>query len=345
MKIFVYVDMNAFFVSCHQLETPELENKPVVVSSNSRRAVICSASYETRKYGIKSAMPLFKARELCPELILIPVNFKLYQTYSNKIFIFLSTTFTNKIEQTSIDEYCLDITNIYQQYENIESCAEAIQNQLLTTLRLSCSIGVSFTKVLAKIASKLKKPAGISLIMPDNLKTVLYPLPIEEMIGIGPKTSAKLHELKINTIGDLALYEDGATLTAILGKRYFTLQARAQGIVIEEDITINEEKKRKSVGRDYTLEYDSNHPQFLCLMLRKIAIEVANRMKKQEVAGKTILCGFKINRDRWISKQTQLKIPTNDPKIIYETSIRLFIQIWKYPQKIRALRIAVKNLN
>lgn len=342
MLVIIYIDMNSFFVSCHQAKDASLKNKPVVVSSDSRRAVVASASYEARQYGIHSAMPLYQAYHLCPTLIKINTDFQLYTTYSQKLLKFLSRKYSKLIEQCSIDEYCLDITDIYQKYGSTLKCAQKIQKDIKQKFDLPCSIGISFNKVLAKIASKLKKPEGISIINQKNLRTTLWPLPIAEMSGIGPKTSSKLKKLKINRIGDLATTTKYEQLKEILGKRYETLIQQAQGKT-HETVNLNRQSERKSVGRDQTLEYDSDDQEFLQKMLKKLAHDVATRAQKRKFSGKTLVCGFKINRQKWKSKQCQLEHETNEEKIIYQTSVQLFNQIWANNQPVRALRIALKK--
>lgn len=337
MPVIIYIDMNSFFVSCHQIENSWMKNKPVVVSGTSRRAVVASASYEARKYNIKSAMPLYKAYELCPTLIKINTDFKLYQSYSQKLFKFLSKKYSKLIEQCSIDEFYLDITASYQKYGSALNCAQTIQQEIREKFDLPCSIGISFNKVLAKIASKLKKPEGITIINKKNLKTKLYVLPISEMTGIGPKTSNKLKKININYIGDLAINTNYEVLKEILGKRYETLIKQAQGKT-DENVNLNRQAERKSVGRDQTLEYDSYDQEFLEKMLKKLAHDVAIRAQKQKFVGTTLVCGFKINR-----KQCQLLDATNDKEIIYQTSLALFAQIWTHQQLVRALRIALKK--
>lgn len=341
MPVIIYIDMNSFFVSCHQVKNQELKDKPVVVSGDSRRAVVASASYEARKFSIRSGMPLYQAYNLCPTLVKINTDFKLYKNYSKKIFNFLAKKFSKLIEQCSIDEYCLDITDTYQSYGSTLNCAKKIQEEILKKFDLPCSIGISFNKVLAKMASKLEKPQGIAIVNHNNLKEKLYFLPIEKMNGIGPKTSIKLKTLNIYKIGDLVANTNYQALKEILGKRYLILINQAQGKT-KETINLNSQKEYKSIGRDLTLEYDSNEEEILKAILKKLAHDVATNAKKRKFTGKTLVCGFKFN-NKWTTKQCQLENPTNDEKTIYELSLILFDKIWKSEQLIRALRIAIKK--
>lgn len=340
MQIIIYIDMNAFFVSCHQVQNPSLKNKIVIVTTPSRRAVVCSASYKARKYNIKSGMPLYQVKNLCPQATYINVDHNLYIKYSKAILTFLKDNFTDRIERCSIDEYCLDVTNIYQQYGSFLQCAQTIQEQLQKLLFLPCSIGISFTKELAKIASKLKKPRGITSIMSEDIESVLFPLTIEKLNGIGPKTANKFIELNINTIGKLVNYNNQEELNSIFGKRYLTWINQAQG-KSETKINFNSKILAKSIGRDITLEYDSNNEKYLKFILKKMTRQVVTYALKKEINIKTIVCGFKVDRSHWITKQVSW-IDEIDEEKIYQLVLLLFNKIWKYPQEVRTLRVALR---
>lgn len=343
MPILVYIDMNAFFVSCHQAQNPKLKDKIVIVASPSRRAVVCSASYQAREYNIRSGMPLYQAKNLCPNATYLNVNRKLYVKYSQAILTFLKTNFTEMVEKCSIDEYCLDITDIYPQYGSPLSCAQAMQKQLLESLNLPCSIGISFTKELAKIASKLKKPQGIALIMQAGIESVLWPLAIDKLNGIGPKTTNKLITLNINTIGDLVNNHNQEILENNFGKRYWVWLKQAQGKT-EATINFNDKKAVKSIGRDITLEYDSDDETYLQFILKKLTKQVVKQAMKKEVNIKTIVCGFKVDRSHWRTKQVSWS-QTIDEEEIYQIVLSLFAKIWNLSQEVRALRVALRIKN
>lgn len=329
MEVFFYIDMNSFFVSCHENENQNLKNKSVVVSTNSTRSVVSSASYEARKYKIKSGMALVQAFKLCPNLITVTPRRNLYNFYSKLIYEHLKNTFTNLIEQTSIDEFCLNVTHIYKQYGTTLKCAQVIQKSLLEHLNLPCSIGVSYNKTLAKIASKLKKPQGIFLITPKNKNKNLLPLKIELMPGIGPKTAEKLHNLKIKTFYDLAVYQNHELLKKNLGKNYLDFINHAKGaIIISKENNNIQKTSSKSIGRDYSFNKNTNDTQFLYLVIRKIIKNLLINVETKSLKIETIVIGIKTNK-KWHTKQMKFKtiINQNQESEIKKITLVLFFKL------------------
>ena len=208
MQIIFHIDLNAFFASAEISQNPQLVGKPIVVCRESRRSIITTASYEARKYGIHSAMPLFQAKKLCPQLITVPPHFALYKTLSQEFFQIIST-FSKKLEVASIDECYVDMTEYIQEHHlQPYQVAQNIQKKVYNTLNLQCSIGIAPNKFLAKMASDMKKPMGITILTKRNFKEKLWHLPVGQMHGIGKKTVPKLEQHGIYTIGDLAKYEN-----------------------------------------------------------------------------------------------------------------------------------------
>ncbi len=228
MQIIFHIDMNAFFASCELTVHPEYKGKPLVVAGKSRRGIITTASYEARQYGIHSAMPTYQAKEKCPSLIIVEPHFELYRKISQAFFEIIAT-YSPIYEVASIDECYVDMTQIITDYPGLEETAKQIQQQVLEELGISCSIGIAPNKFLAKMASDMKKPMGITLLTRRHLKEKLWPLPIGEMYGIGKKTAPKLVELGIKTIGDLAKYENYDKAHLILGKNTLVYYQRANG--------------------------------------------------------------------------------------------------------------------
>ena len=201
MQIIFHIDLNAFYASAEMANDSSLEGKPLVISGNNRRAIVSTASYEARKYGIHSAMPLFQAKQLCKNLIIKPVNFDLYRRLSSQFFELIST-YSPLLEIASIDECYVDFSNYIIEH-NIHpyKLAKIIQNDVLNTLKLKCSIGIAPNKFMAKMASDMKKPMGITILNKSNYKQLLWPLDVSEMFGIGKKTAPKLKEMGILTGG------------------------------------------------------------------------------------------------------------------------------------------------
>src|SRR5690625_837416 len=226
-KVIFHVDMNSFYASVEMAYNPKLKGKPIAIAGNpeERKGIIVTSSYEARAKGIKTTMPLWEAKKLCPDLIVIRPNFSRYRETSTKIFKMLAQI-TPIIEPVSIDEGYMDVTD--HQIHPIE-LAKIIQQQLLDTLDIPCSIGIGPNKFLAKTASDMKKPLGITILRIRELSKELWPLPIEKMYGVGEKTANKLHKIKIETIGDLAK-ADVYALTQLLGINGERLKNRANGI-------------------------------------------------------------------------------------------------------------------
>mgnify|MGYP000252865823 CR=1 FL=1 len=202
-RVILHIDLNAFFASCEEIKNPDLKEFPVAVGSTSKRGVISTANYEARKYGVHSAMPVYEALRLCPDLVLIQGDYGYYRSMSAQFFAYLKT-FTHQIEPASIDECYMDVTDIIKRYKRPLDLVFEIQNGVYEKCHLNCSIGVAPNRFLAKMASDMRKPKGITVLRKSELSTKLWPLKINEMHGIGKKSVPVLNEMGIYTIGDFA---------------------------------------------------------------------------------------------------------------------------------------------
>ena len=216
-KIIFHLDFDAFFAAIEEIKKPNYKNKPLIVGGRTRNSVVSTCNYLARKYGIKSAMPIFQAKILCPQAIILPGDYALYNSYSKKIFNFIKEKFTNICEQYSIDECFLDVTNTIKKYKDVFALAKTIQKAIFNNFKLTVSIGISYNKFLAKMATDLNKPNGITLINKDNFKAKFWPLPIEKMYFIGKSTAKILKEIGIKTIKDLAQFNNLKLLEHKLG--------------------------------------------------------------------------------------------------------------------------------
>ena len=205
-RIIFHIDLNAFFASCETTLRPELENLPLAISGekSSKRGIVTTANYVARQFGVHSAMPLMQAKKKCPSLVVVPANFDLYRKISQQ-FIELLQTYSDQVEKASIDEAYVDVTHLYHQIHPVK-LAQQIQMRIQNELKIGCSIGIAPNKFLAKMASDMKKPNGITVLRKRDLPSVLWPLPIEEMFGVGKASSLILKQLGINTIEDLVHY-------------------------------------------------------------------------------------------------------------------------------------------
>ncbi len=223
-KVIMHIDLNAFFATAETIKNPSLEGLPLVVAGTSRRGIVSTASYEARKYGIHSAMPTYQARQLCSNLIILPGDYEYYQKLSNEFFEYIKT-YSSIIEPASIDEGYVDISEQIAKVNDPMKYLKDIQNGLYEKTKLKCSIGIGPTKFLAKMASDIKKPMGITIIRRKDIQKILWPLPIKDMFGIGKKTYPRLEALGIYKIGDLATSESleakkenkiGYTITCVI---------------------------------------------------------------------------------------------------------------------------------
>ncbi len=339
MTIIFHIDLNAFFASAEITKHPEYKGKPLVVCKQSRKSIITTATYEARHYGVTSAMPLFKAKELCPHLIVVEPHFELYKSLSNQFFALISQ-YSSVLEVASIDECYVDVSEYILKHKCSPSyLASLIQKDVEQSLNLQCSIGISYNKFLAKMASDMKKPMGITTITRTNLKELIWPLPIKDMIGIGKKTSIKLEEKGILTIGDLAKYPSLDELKSILGIHALLFKKKAQG---EDFGKVNPDKNDlKSIGNSHTFEFDSRDETFLKNELRKLSQEVAQRAIRRDVVSNQISISIKDQYYKTTSKQMIIEDYTNEFETIYSYALILFDTLYQG----ESLRLVGVSLN
>lgn len=341
VRVILHVDMNSFFASVEQAENPKLKGKPIAVAGNprERRGVVVTCSYEARALGVYTTMNVGEARRLAPELIVIQTRHALYRQYSEKIFELLRQ-FTPLVEPVSIDEAYMDITDIGGLTHAVE-IAESIQRRLLEELDLPCSIGIAPNKFLAKTASDLKKPLGISILRKRDVPKVLWPLPVIEMYGVGESTEQKLHALDIQTIGDLAQ----ASLPLVkgnLGKHGERLHARANG---EDSRIVDPEaaEDRKSVGSSTTLPADETDSNELYRTLGKLSEKVSRRLKELQKVGYTLTVQIKYANWKQQSRSRTYSVPLVESDDLTQKSDQLLQQLWN-GQPVRLLGVTVSEL-
>lgn len=340
-KVILHIDLNAFFAACEILENPSLKNKPIAISFNSNKSVISTSSYEARKYGVTSAMPVFMAKKKCKDLILIPPNFKLYQKKSEEFFSILKE-YSPIMEIASIDECYMDITEPISKQKDPLKYIKSIQEDVLKRTGLGCSIGVAPNKFLAKMASDYQKPLGLTLIRKKDVPKMLWPLPIESMFGIGKKSAPKLIEKGINTIGDLATYQDIDTLRNILGKSYYTLQGWANGN--GDDYVNCEDSEAKSIGTSTTLNENTTNIEYLSKVIEELSKSVSSRAKEEKLVGLSISLVYKDENFKTINRSSSLKHPINDKESISLEAIKLLEDNYMGDIPIRLVGVTLKNL-
>lgn len=335
----MHIDLNAFFATAETIIHPEYEGKPLVVGGIGRRGIVSTANYEARKYGIHSAMPTYKAKELCKDLIVVPGHFDLYAKLSDEFFKYVAT-YSPIIQVASIDECFVDMSEPLSKVKDVEAYLKELQLGLYNKTKLKCSIGIGPTKFLAKMASDMKKPMGITIIRKRDIARMIYPLPIEDMFGIGKKTSPVLRKLGINKIGDLITY-DQVTLKHVLGRFYYTCMDWLNGKGSDKIET--EEHDPKSIGTSRTFEHDTDNYEEIKLMIKWLARDVSNRAKEENKLGTTVQVTIKTCDFRLHTKSVTYVRPTNDYNFILEQALKAYDK-FKLNEPIRLVGVTLQNL-
>ncbi len=339
-RVILHVDMNSFYASVEIADDPTLKGKPVAIAGNpdERKGIIVTSSYEARNKGVKTTMALWQARKLCPNLIVKRPNFERYREISVQIFRLLEE-YTPSVEPVSIDEAFMDITDSYELGNPIE-IAKDIQLQLAKRLHLPSSIGVAPNKFLAKMASDMKKPNGITVLRKRDVATKLWPLPVEEMYGIGKKSAEKLNKYQINTIEDL-VNMDTMLLKGILGVNGEKLKTRALG---EDPRPVDPDKASsfKSIGSSQTFPIDITQYEFLIDQLSKLAESVEKRLKRKAAVGNTLQLMIRYNDRKTITRRMKVSHFIEKAQDILYYSELLLEEHWN-GDPIRLLGITIQN--
>ena len=340
-KVILHIDMDAYFASVAIVNNPKLKGLPVAVGGSSSRSIITTASYEARKFGVKSGMPTFMARKLCKDIVMVPVNFELYEKYT-KAFVNIIKKYSPIIELASIDECYVDITD-YLPKTNKISYIKGIQDEIYHTLGLTCSIGVAPNKFLAKMASDYQKPYGLSIFGPHNIEDVLWKIKIEDMYGVGKKSAVILKNMNINTIGDFANYENQMLLKSKFGKAYFTLYNWSHGIASDEVCV--EQHDLKSVGNSFTLNHSTNDYNTIKEGIKDLSKEVSERAIKDHLYGNTVAITIKFSDFKVINRSKKLKDITNSYEDILIAALELVDANYDYDKEIRLLGVTLQNVH
>jgi DNA polymerase IV (DinB-like DNA polymerase) len=343
MRIILHVDLDAFFPSVEVREHPELKDKPVVVGADPKegkgRGVVSSASYEARKFGVRSAMPISRAWKLCPDCVYLRPHFDLYIPASNGIMKVLKSQ-ADKFEQGGIDEAYLDISNRVKDFDEAGEFAKRLMEEVLEKESLTCSIGVGPNKLVAKIASDFMKPYGLTVVKEDDFKGFLFPLKAGKIPGVGPKTQRMLKELNIETISDLASAKP-EMLTRLFGVWGARLHEFANGIDYSE---VTEEYETKSIGRDSTFEKDVDDEEQIHQVLDGLAEEVHEDVIANGFKFKTITVRVRYQHFDTHTRSKSLLFPTNDLDIFKNNAKRLMAPFLRGNKKVRLIGVRVSNL-
>ncbi|MGI9416562.1 MAG: DNA polymerase IV [Geminicoccaceae bacterium] len=288
MRKIIHVDMDAFYASVEQRDDPSLRGLPVAVGGGGARGVVMAASYEARKFGVRSAMPGFKARRLCPELIFVKTRFDAYKTVSRQIRdVFKS--YTDLIEPLSLDEAFLDVTDPRRGGPIATEIASEIKREIREKTKLTASAGVSYNKFLAKIASDLEKPDGLTVIRPDQAEAFIAALPVERFFGVGPVTAKKMKTSGIHTGQDLRDRSE-AELVRLFGKVGRHYHRISRGI---DEREVKPDRPNKSIGAETTFDVDLTDPMIMLERLQPLAERVIERAVAANAYGRTVTLKIK----------------------------------------------------
>ncbi|MGA1225776.1 MAG: DNA polymerase IV [Tamlana sp.] len=335
----IHVDMDAFYASVEQLDNPDLKGKPVAVGGSGKRGVISAASYEARKYGVKSAMAGNLAAKLCPELIFVRANFERYHEISKKVkAIFFD--YTDLVEPLSLDEAYLDVTENKKGNPSASLIAKEIRERIFNEVGLSASAGISINKFVAKVASEYNKPNGQKTVNPEEVLQFLEDLDIRKFYGVGKVTAEKMYQKGIFTGRDLK-QKSLDYLDENFGKsgRYYYYVVR--GIHNSE---VKPNRIRKSLAAERTFSENLSSEIFMLEKLEHIAEEVSRRLNKNKVAGKTVTLKIKYSDFTLQTRSKTLPYYISDKSIILETAKDLLYQD-KLSNSVRLLGISISNLN
>ncbi|AXM90355.1 DNA polymerase IV [Anoxybacillus ayderensis] len=340
-RIIFHIDCNSFFASCEMARDPSLKEKPVVVAGDpkERRGIVLAANYLAKQLGIYTTMPLWEAKKRCPSLVVRKPNFSLYRAISQQMFERLQCV-SPILERASIDEGYLDVTEMALSVHPL-ILAENIQRDLLETAQIPVSIGIAPNKFLAKMASEMKKPLGITILRKRDVPNVLWPLAVENMHGVGKKTAKKLNALGVVTIGDLAK-ADETTLQQTLGIYGSRLKEWANGID-HRPVDPEEGEKRKSIGNSTTLPYDVAGKKVLLDVLHQLADSVSKRMKQNKVVSTTVQLTIRYHNFQTITRSKTWDNPFQEAEDIFRYAAYLLQKHWN-GEPIRLLGITALDV-
>ena len=341
-KVIVHIDLNAFFARCEEIKNPSLEGKPIAVGHEGRGGIVSTCSYAARKYGVSSAMPMFKAKKLCPRLIILPCDYHFYSAMSKSFFNFVKR-YTPLVEPASVDECFADFTLPLKKEKDPVAFFKKMQEDLFNETGLKCSIGVSTTKFLAKMASDYQKPLGLTIIHKRDIETIIFPLDVGSMFGIGKKTAPRLKSIGINTIGELyhKMIDEDFDVKNILGKSFYLLKDWLEGKGSDE--IEMEREDPKSIGNSETLPFDTNNSVQIKEHFLELAKEVSGRAKREDKLGYTIQIVVKDTNFKSFNKSITLDNATNEVNIIYKEACQLYDK--HFPDlTVRLVGITLQNL-
>ena len=333
----LHIDMDAFYASVEQLDNPWLKGKCVIVGGTSNRGVVSASSYEARKYGVRSAMPIFQARQRCPDGVFVPPRMERYKEMSKK-FMTILRDFSPRVEVVSIDEAYMDISGSRRLHGNPEKVAMDIKNVIQKNLGLTCSVGVAPGKFLAKVASDMDKPDGLTVILPGDVAQFIRRLPVQKVPGVGKKTYLHLEALGIKNLGDVKEFPEKMLLDR-LGKFGHRLIELSAGI---DHSKVTPWSPHKSISSERTLSKDTRDKKVLHKHMLKQSEEVARQLRKACFRARTITLKIKHGDFKQFTRSKTINMPTRSSETIYRHAADL-LDNYPLTQQIRLIGVGTSG--
>ena len=341
-RITLHIDMDSFYSSVETREKPEIRGKPVIVGSDPKngigRGVVSTCSYEARKYGIHSAMPISKAYKLCPDAVYLPVDMELYKSTSSRIMEILRE-FSSRFQQVSVDEAYMELGKDITDYDKAIDVAKNIKENILRREGLTCSVGIAPNKVIAKIASDFNKPDGLTVVSPEEAKQFLGPLSISKIPGIGKKTALLLREMGLETVGQLAVY-DVQLLIARFGKFGLTMHRMANGI---DEREVEETEGVKSISKEDTFDEDITDPDTIKKVFYALSEKVHASLLKKRYRFRTITIRVRYGNFSTYTRSRTLSCASTDLYVMRREALHLMKE-FTGTGRFRLLGVGVSNL-
>jgi DNA polymerase IV (DinB-like DNA polymerase) len=342
-RIIFHLDMDHFYTAVEERERPEYKGKPVIVGADPKagkgRGVVSTSNYEARKAGVRSGMPISRAWKLCPEAVYLPPNFPLYIRVSIEIMD-IARRYADKFEQWGIDEAFLDVTSRVKDYAEAESLARTIKREIYDAEKLTCSIGVGPNKLVAKIASDIQKPDGLTLVREEEVEKFLAPLPVRKLLWVGRKTEAKLKAIGVSTIGDLARL-DPSLLTEMFGIMGMQMHLMARGIDRSE---VEQRTEVKSISHETTFEEDVGDADVVLKALDELSEAVCKEAIDQNFFFKTVTIKVRYENFETHTHGKTLPFMTNRSQDLKKTARELLQAYLRQDRKVRLIGVRVSSL-
>lgn len=341
-KVILHVDYDSFFASVEQQTNPFLRNRPIGVTGSSlKRGIICAASREAKKFGVKTAMPVFKAKEICPQIFIVKGDGTKY-SYIHDKSLEIFGKYTDLVEAFSIDEAFLDITKTYKFFGAPQDVAGKIKLDIKKSFGdfITCSIGIAPNKLMAKLVSDVNKPNGLFTLTPDNILEILKSSDLTAFCGIGKHIYERLLKLGINTVENLQQINSNILYKEFGDAESRFLKSLSFGVDYHDVQNIEYERPVKSISHQHTLDKNTKDPKVIKSNLRRLAEMVVKRLRAHKITGRTIHVALKDKEKRYYGQRTTLANPTDNGQIIYEVAEKLFDRFnWKEKDKISNIAI------